>query len=316
MAITPPPILVLLMADNLKPEQLPAYKSLCKFHQNIEIVIFTNSKCGKFWSKEGYVTDLKILKISSYNKLIVLIRKLLRNSWLLRKITSVLYLKNKKIRSILIFIMPIVNSRYYFFLEYLNERNDNCKIIICDARDLIFQINPIIFLNKMLKDHKVILINENVFNVKNNKRQIIKNDTLNTDWINRIKPTQFINSTLGSRDIVNGGFIMGENLQVKGLLTNVLTIMQASPEIFISNVDQAALNIYSYENKRQTKTIENGQLVLNMCSYNPKVFIKLSNGILYADNNIIPVVHMFDRYGTYEKSKLKLKLEKYSKFVE
>jgi hypothetical protein len=109
---------------------------------------------------------------------------------------------------------------------------------------------------------------------------------------------------------------MGENLQVKGLLTNVLTIMQASPEIFISNVDQAALNIYSYENKRQTKTIENGQLVLNMCSYNPKVFIKLSNGILYADNNIIPVVHMFDRYGTYEKSKLKLKLEKYSKFVE
>ena len=215
----------------------------------------------------------------------------------------------------LLFLIPLVNSRFYYGLDFLSKLNGDDKVIICDGRDLIFQVSPQkVYDDFILNKDVVIVANEDDTNIKNGVACNLESSPLNIKWISLINPKLANQKELIKNSIINGGFIMGEVSKLREILKKTILIMEYSSNILIEQLDQAALNILKYLVAPDALKVErNGEIVFNMCSRreDKEISNDKNSGKLYIDGKIIPVVHMFDRHGTYQNYNLNVSIDKF-----
>jgi hypothetical protein len=308
---------IITMADSLKPDQMPLVQSLFKYREHVKLVVITNKKNVGNWVKIPNVVIVEY-RFSSLSKTASTLRKVLRNAQTLNNFMcwfSNNFLNEKMLR---FSIMPLVNSRYFLAAKYLESLPVDQSVIFCDGRDLIFQRSPREIFKEFFDSEKssVQLCNENYLNVKSGLTHRINTSPLNLKWISSIGSSFILEETVINNSVINGGFLMGQSRQLLDVLEGVSRIMEKSKELYISQLDQSALNIYQWGNTASiTNVRENGVLVFNMCSLIPGKLLELSDGKLYLDGILIPIVHMFDRYGHYDSGVLRISIAAFKKHM-
>ena len=99
--------------------------------------------------------------------------------------------------------------------------------------------------------------------------------------------------------IVNSGCIFGPSGELQKFLKLSEETLLASNYSNISLLDQASANFVAYCLKFPANIMRNGHVVLNMCGV-IEGDVELRDGLFTYNNQIIPVVHQFDRYGIWE----------------
>ncbi len=306
---------IITMADSLKPDQMPLFQSLFHYHEQLKFVVITNKRNVDNWVNIPNVAIIEY-RFSSLSKPAHMLRKVLRNAPTLNNLMrwfSSTFLNEKMLRYA---IMPLVNSRYFLAKKYLDGLPADQGVIFCDGRDLIFQKSPREIFKEFFdsENPSVQLCNENYLNIKSGLPHRLNTSHINMKWISSIGSSFILEETVMNNSVINGGFLMGQSGQLLDVLEDVSRTMEKSKELYFSQLDQSALNIYQWGNAVPiTNVRENGTLVFNMCSLVPGKILELSDGKLFLDGVLIPIVHMFDRYGHYDSGVLRISIAAFKK---
>lgn len=279
-----------------KASNFPILESIQEY-KNINIICLTSRAHKKSWQSTGITTYHTFFNPMS--KLSKLLRYIIRNNILLSKQVSKVILNHKILRDTV--VVPH-NLRHFLSLEVLNELNPEDFVFLSDARDLIFQVSPITIAEKLDSEHIVHLFDEGVSYFRNHLPQDFINSKSNFEWIQQLLnyPDSFDKFDL-KNPIINSGCIAGRVKNLTRLLTETTILMSKSKNGIGSLLDQAALNVVAYReflDENSYKVNKNGKIVLNMCGIiNEHVEIK--NGKILLNAQVIPIIHQFDRFGTY-----------------
>ncbi len=271
-----------------------------KTYPNLKITCLTARKYGKSWSKYNVMTfETFFNPMSLIGKIL---RFLLRTNLVKQRFKKIRYLILKKSILRSIFLVPH-NLRHYMALDLVKTLAPEDFIFLVDSRDLIFQVSPI-ELSKMLSNTgKLNLFDEGGLHYRDHMLQNFQESEANRSWVYKLlnRPPEFNLENV----IINGGCIAGSAKEVKKLLEITTSLIAQSNFGVEELLDQAALNVAVYSGLITENSIQinkNGVIVLNMCGI-PENTFTLSEGLIYCDGNLVPIIHQFDRFGYYSPGK-------------
>lgn len=278
-----------------KASNFPILESIQEY-KNINIICLTSRAYKKSWQSMGIATYHTFLNPMS--KLSKLFRYLIRNKIMLSKQVSKVILNHKILRDTV--VVPH-NLRHFLSLEVISELNPEDFVFLVDARDLIFQVSPIIIAQKLDTKDVVHLFDEGVSYFRNNLPQDFINSKSNFKWVQQLLNYPDKNNFDLKNTVINSGCIVGRAKNLAKFLTETTTLISNSKNGIESLLDQAALNVVVYRefpNKGTYVVNKNGKIVLNMCGIIDEE-VEIENGKIQLNAQIIPIIHQFDRFGTY-----------------
>jgi hypothetical protein len=275
-------------------------QSLKTFNDDSKICVITSSKYAKSWSQLG--NRVQIAKFDSTTKLRIFIRKFLLRSGLLRRgLRLALRHFFKKSRQIM---MPPHNARHFEYLRAINLLNPDDWVVLVDSRDLIFQISPQEIINGLNKEISIHLFLENGRFFKDGQIQHNDVSPANWNWASQVlNEDSFKLEKLKGTEIINSGCIIGRAEELRKFLTESCKLLSESLYSSYALLDQASVNVLAYSSKNNFDIAihANGEIVLNMCGVVDER-VDLIEGKLFIKNTIVPVIHQFDRFGTWDAS--------------
>lgn len=290
---------VIFSSINL-PKNTIVQQSLRDFKDELSVCVITSSKYASYWSE--FSSKVQIAKFDSTSDLRIFIRKILLRSRILRlslRFSLQYFFKNS--RQIM---MPPHNARHFEYLRAINHLNPNDWVVMVDSRDLIFQISPREIINVIDKKVPVHLFLENGKFFKDGKTQHNDISTANWNWASQILNGNSIQlDMLKGTEIINSGCIIGRVAELKRFLEKSCDLLAHSQYSSYALLDQASVNVIAYctKNDFDIALHANGEIVLNMCGVVDKK-TELKGGKFYVEDKIVPVVHQFDRFGTWDSS--------------
>jgi hypothetical protein len=177
--------------------------------------------------------------------------------------------------------------------EFLRDRGHEFRYVFwMDIRDLIFQSDPSVWMEKNLDDKKLVIATESYY---------IKNEACNDNWIKNIFPADY--TRLREHEALNGGTFAGTPEVLAEVFKRTVAIAKATHEI----AEQAALNYIAREKDFESITlvprVSEGFAIVGYAFGNlPNHFWldpgpELRKGILYPKGSNEPscIVHQYDR---------------------
>lgn len=277
-------------------EKSPLFASLMH-HRDSNLIIFAHDKATV------YGPNLASLIItSSINPMSPLarsFRKILRmfQGEFARKIISTAMPKASG-------LMIPHNLRHFFYQKILSQLPDNDFVFIVDSRDLIFQESALKVSQRLSKESELHFFDEREVYFKNGKLQLIKDSATTLYWLSLVEfDEEDFEVPIREEWILNGGCFAGRVALMREYNNKVCTIIEDSHYRFDEILDQVATILPAYSKTFRAKSSyhKNGEFVLNMCGV-PKGDFKIKDGRCYFNNHLIPIVHQFDRFGTYDPS--------------
>jgi len=179
--------------------------------------------------------------------------------------------------------------------KFLIERGHEFRYVLwMDIRDLIFQTDPSVWLDKNLGDKKIVIATESYF---------IKNEQCNDNWVRNIFTPETY-ARVREEEALNGGTFAGEPAEMAEIFRRTIEICKWDTHQI---VEQAALNVIAREPDFTDKVIiprlSEAFAVVGYCFGNmDKRFWldpgpELRDGILYPKGSDVPfcIVHQYDR---------------------
>jgi len=223
----------------------------------------------------------------------------------LRKTESTIF--NKIVNRVLFNTLSVMiphNLRLFYYLEILEQLNDEDFIFFTDSRDLIFQEHPDSIAEKLRSRVDLHFFDERLYYFKNKSIQILGNSESNMRWIKLLKNKEVFDAKdFRNQFIINTGCIAGTVMALKHYLKTICSQIRANPYKHYKMLDQAAANLFVYEETEcdlRLITHRNGEVVLNMCGVISEE-VKNEGGVLKISDITIPIVHQYDRFAKFHK---------------
>jgi hypothetical protein len=282
------------------PTKTLVQQSLRSFNDESNVCVITSKRYAKSWSDLG--SRVQIAKFDSTSEIRIFARKfLLRSGFLRRSLRFCLQRIFKQSRQIM---MPPHNARHFEYLRAINPLNPNDWVVLVDSRDLIFQVSPQEIINSMDKRIPIHLFLENGKFFKNGQIQHNELSWANWNWASQILNGDLAQlEKLKGTEIINSGCIIGRVAEMRIFLEKSCNLLAKSLYSSYALLDQASVNVLAYcaENDFDIAIHANGETVLNMCGV-VEERTELKEGKLYVNNQLVPVAHQFDRFGTWSPS--------------
>ena len=196
-------------------------------------------------------------------------------------------------------------GRYRFkpVLDYLKRRESDYRFLLwCDVRDLVFQSNPIVWLEKNLKaPHKIVASGEG---------WLVKDEPYNDRWNKKVNPKEY--HWMRELDVLCSGFFAGEASAMLDVFARVfaLTAYAPRPDGADQAMFQRVVRTSPYKEVTLVPRMSEGFCATWFTAKNndPKLIPNYgkpvfdSDGTVYAPDTNVPfaVVHQYDRDGTWE----------------
>lgn len=242
------------------------------------------------------IDKFAVTNINPMNSFAKFFREALRrNIWGMSKTVQKLFQKQY-------FLMIPHNLRHFYYMHILENLDPNDFVFLVDSRDLIFQMNPHLVSIELEAMADLHFFDERSYNFKSKKLQIHANSGTNMRWLRLFKDDDSYNfSSIGETFIVNGSCIAGKVKAVQAFNKIVCAKINSNRYRFHEILDQAVVNLPIHDNELASinfKVHHNGDYVLNMCGV-VESQTRLEKGYLYIDDRKIPIIHQYDRFGTY-----------------
>lgn len=280
------------------PSQTIVHESLLALHSKELIHVITSKKHFPLWADLGY--KVQIVQFDSTSTTRIQLRKLLIRSKFLRQALRVV-LKHIA-RNGKQVLMPPHNARHFEYIEALNKLPDEDWAFLVDSRDLIFQVSPEEILDQLERDNYIHLFLENGKSFKDGSDQTNDKSPANWKWASQLLNFRSNElSRLVGTDIVNSGCIAGRVRELRFFFEKSCNLMTNSLYSSFALLDQAATNVLAYDPAFDLKVQlhTNGKIVLNMCGVIDER-IEITHGKLLRLGKVVPVIHQFDRFGTWK----------------
>lgn len=282
------------------PSQTIVQESLINLHDLSLIRVITSKTFYKLWQELG--CGVQVAQFNSTSKYRIILRKFFSRSNILRHSLRILLttiLKNS--RQIL---MPPHNARHFEYVEALKKLPEDDWAILVDSRDLIFQVSPQQVINHIDIDKPIHLFLEDGKFFKDGSNQTNDESPANWNWASQLlnNKTEKLSKLLGT-DIINSGCIAGRAGDLVLFFEKSCSLLTDSLYSSFSLLDQAATNVLAYDDSLQSKIQlhKNGKVVLNMCGV-VEGEVEIIDGKLLISGDTVPIVHQFDRFGTWSTS--------------
>jgi hypothetical protein len=153
------------------------------------------------------------------------------------------------------------------------------------------------------------LFDEWKFDLRKKNLNTLGHSQINRLWLDQltINLPQIDRSKLQDCTVINGGGIAGRGLSTIEFFQEVISLFEKSGVSRAYTIDQAALNITArsiYEG--QVIVNRNTEVVYNMLSASPDFQVTFKDGKILVNDHLVPILHMFDRFGSYKSGQLKL----------
>ena len=279
------------------PSDTIVQQSLLGLNKEISIRVITSKKFSKFWSNLD--CKIQIAKFDSTATSRVILRKFLIRSSILRRIlrfaTQRVFQNSRQI------MMPPHNARHFEYLKALKSLSPEEWVILVDSRDLIFQSSPQEIIHNLDSEVPIHLFLEDGNFFKTGSEQLNDTSPANWNWARQILNFDSTRSDIliGTR-IVNSGCIIGRVRELTSFFEESCNLLTASLYSSYALLDQASVNViaYSFNDKFKMALHKNGEVVLNMCGVVDEM-AEIRNGQIFLDGVRVPIVHQFDRFGTW-----------------
>jgi hypothetical protein len=259
--------------------------------------VITSKKFFGLWRDLGY--EVQIARFNSTSRVRVLLRKFLLRSILLRKSLKFFITKTKTKNPQI--MMPPHNARHFEYVKALRKLPSDDWAILVDSRDLIFQIRPEEIVERLGSETPIHLFLEDGKFFKDGSDQTNDHSPANWNWA-----AQLVNNSpkdlysLVGANIVNSGCIAGRVKELVVFFEQSCQLLTNSLHSSYALLDQAAANVlaYSQNTSANIRLHCNGEVVLNMCGVIEEK-VEIVDGKLLRAEEVIPIVHQFDRFGTW-----------------
>jgi hypothetical protein len=279
------------------PSNTIVQESLLTLHDLALVHVITSKKYHKLWQDLG--CGIQIAQFNSTSKGRVVLRKFFLRSNLLRQ--SLRILLNTILKNSRQIMMPPHNARHFEYVEVLRKLPDDDWAILVDSRDLIFQISPREVIKRIDTDRHIHLFLEDGKFFKDGSNQTNDKSPANWNWASQLlnNNTDKLSKLMGA-NIVNSGCIAGRVVDLILFFEKSCKLLSDSSYSSFSLLDQAATNVLAYDESLTSKIQlhKNGELVLNMCGVIEER-VEIVNGKLLRSGHTVPIVHQFDRFGTW-----------------
>jgi hypothetical protein len=245
------------------------------------------------------ISKIKLARLNPMGKIPKSIR------FFLRKTENKLF--NKIVNRVLFNTVSVMiphNLRLFYYLDILEQLNDEDFVFFTDSRDLIFQEHPDKIAKRLKSKFDLHFFDERLYHFRNESTQVLGNSETNMYWLKLLKNKEMLNAKdFKNKFIINTGCIAGTVEALKHYLKIICAQIETNPYKNYKILDQAAANLFIYEKKAKVITAtshRNGEFVLNMCGViNEEV--KNEEGILKINNILIPIIHQYDRFAKYHE---------------
>jgi hypothetical protein len=172
---------------------------------------------------------------------------------------------------------------------------------LVDSRDLVFQIDPSEIAEQLVTQGDLHFFDEGQRSFKTGSRQFNCDSPANWNWARMlVNYDETKLKSMSQKWIINSGCITGKCYAVIEFLEKSCELLEKSRYCNTDFLDQASTNLVVYDQLITTphKVHNNGEFVLNMCGKIERA-VNLIDDQLKIDGIPIPIVHQFDRYGTW-----------------
>jgi hypothetical protein len=299
---------VVFFAENLTPSQVPLYQSLRVLGSNAKTVVITNAEIAEIWARE--VDEVIVVKFRSLGLIPKSLRKVQRKFGFIRLLVhGLLSIANRKHDNLFrTFSMPLVNSRYFYYLEW-SQRNPDMFAIYLDSRDMIFQVKPEEIFAGFSDCDSIHLFDEWEYDLRQGNLNTLGRSLINSLWLEQltINLPQIDKCKFQDYPVINGGGVAGRGLSAIAFFREVIDLFEKSGVSRAYTIDQAALNVTArsiYEG--ELIVTRNTEVIYNMLSTSPDFQVTFEDGRILVNGRLIPILHMFDRFGVYKNGRLAL----------
>lgn len=279
-------------------ENARVHTSLKNFSKYCVPIVITSRKFSQIWASEKIqVFQTKYNSVARYkviSRSIFLRSRFLSLGWV--KLTQ-----NKALKRFSYFWMQPHTARHFEALRLLSTLNKDEWAYLVGSRDVVFQISPSIISAKLIQSSELHFFDEGGLYFKDGLEQITKNSRANLAWASQlVNGDKEIVSQIYNEVIINADCIFGRIRDLEKFLQESCSLLSKSEHSSYALLDQASTNIVGYRFIRSgmAQLHKNGEVVLNMCGVIEES-VQLENGILMLDTKPIPIVHQFDRYGSW-----------------
>jgi hypothetical protein len=183
-------------------------------------------------------------------------------------------------------------SRYFGYLEALEETASYRHVLLTDTRDVVFQSDPFQALPE-----------GSLFAFLEDRRRSIGSCEANAGWIRAAfgEPTL---SELADRSIICSGVTLGTGAGIRDYLVRLTGLFaQVDPDALSRiGIDQGIHNVLLHRRLIEARLVPNGELVAHL-GYVPLEEIRLADGPIIAnvDGSYCSIVHQYDRWLTLDE---------------
>lgn len=215
----------------------------------------------------------------------------------------------------LLFLTIPHNLRLFMYRDFLDELDVDDFVFLVDSRDLVFQMNPRLIAKTLSQSKGVHFFDEGEFYFKTGNSQLLKHSETNLAWIRLLNNQLSVDlAQLGDSITINVGCIAGKVGEIRKVLDWSCEKILTSHNYIHEILDQAVINwgVNSQIFLSEIANVHrNGKFVLNMCGIiEPKP--RYEDGILFLNKSKIPIVHQYDRFGTFDvRNRLLINNSKY-----
>ena len=282
------------------PEEVIVESSLRSISSKARIIVLTSKQKRISW--ENRADKVEITRFSSRKRINRFVKIASNRSSFFRKTLHIL-LKKLFSKSIWIF-MPPQNARHFESLQILKGLPSDSWVFLVDSRDLVFQIDPCDIAEQLVSQGDLHFFDEGQRSFKTGSRQFNSESPANWNWAKMlVNHDEMKLKSISQKWIINSGCITGRCYAVIEFLEKSCKLLENSQYCNTDFLDQASTNVVVYEELITTpyKVHNNGEFVLNMCGKIEKQ-VSLIDNQLKINGITIPIVHQFDRYGTWNST--------------
>jgi hypothetical protein len=204
--------------------------------------------------------------------------------------------------------MPLVNARYYYYLKW-SQNNPDFFALYLDSRDMVFQVRPEEIFSDVSGSGSLHLFDEWQFDLRRRNLNTIGMSRINSLWVEQLTTNLPLVNDFNLKEyiVINGGAIAGNGLSTIPFFIEMIHLFEKSGVSRAYTIDQAALNITARSIYKEKMSIHrNSEIIYNMLSASPDFRVTHEDGKILINDRLVPILHMFDRFGVYENGRILL----------